>query len=161
MVCNNNLKGAMALVTDKAKGRVLQLDQETRTLMRLKHPDAAPLHADALLCGEMPPDVHPSVSINGDLIKKCCLRTKGGAGISQQEDVLWHKMTTGFKDASTNLCAAIALVARRLATEYVDPRGIACLLANRGIAIDKCPGFRPIGVGEVLRRVIGKSIVSY
>ena len=33
-------------------------------------------------------------------------------------------------------------------------------MANRGIAIDKCPGIRPVGVGEMLRRIIGKAVMS-
>src|SRR3954462_5161931 len=53
----------------------------------------------------------------------------------------------------------IASVARRLATEYVDPKGLEALLANRGIAIDKCPGLR-VGVGEIVRRIIGKTVMS-
>ena len=93
---------------------MLKLNESTREAMRAKHPDAAPLYADALLSGAIPPDVHPSIfaAINGDVVKKCCLRTKGGAGVSQQEDTLWHKMTTGFKDVSSGLCNAVAAIAR-------------------------------------------------
>ena len=31
------------------------------------------------------------------MIKRCALRTNGGAGISQQDDKLWHKMVASFK----------------------------------------------------------------
>ena len=80
--------------------------------------------------------------------------------MSQQEDTLWHTMVTGFKDSSANLCNAVSGVAHRLATEYVDPIALEALLANRGIAIEKCPGLRPVGVGEIIRRVIGKAIMQ-
>jgi len=103
----------------------------------------------------MPPSLHPVffAAIDGELIKKNALRTSGGAGVSQQEDALWHKMVSGHKDASASLTNALASVARRLVTEYVDPQGLEALLANRGIAIDKCPGLRPVGVGEMARRI--------
>jgi hypothetical protein len=110
----------------------------------------------------MPPSLHPVFfsPIDGDLIKKNALRTSGGAGVSQQEDALWHKMVSGHKDASASLATALASVARRLVTEYVDPHGLEALLANRGIAIDKCPGLRPVGVGEMARRIIGKAVMA-
>ena len=42
----------------------------------------------------------------------------------------------------------------------MDPQGLEALLANRGIAIDKCPGLRPVGVGEMARRIIGKAVMA-
>ena len=44
--------------------------------------------------------------------------------------------------------------------ELVDPRSIEGLVACRLIPLDKSPGVRPIGVGEVLRRIIGKAILT-
>ena len=50
---------------------------------------------------------------------------------------------------------------KRLCTEYVDPRGLETILANRLIPLDKGEGaVRPIGVGEVLRRIMGKCVTK-
>ena len=49
-------------------------------------------------------------------------------------------------------------MARELATKLVDPEPLSTYIACRLIPLDKNPGVRPIGVGEVLRRIIGKSI---
>ena len=59
-----------------------------------------------------------------------------------------------------DLCNCLALVAKRLCTEHVNPDGVAPLLASRLITIDKCPGVRPIGVGETSRRIIGKAVLT-
>ncbi|KAL9967546.1 hypothetical protein ACROYT_G025795 [Oculina patagonica] len=55
----------------------------------------------------------------------------------------------------------LAKTARRLNTDFVDPRTIEPFLANRLIPLDKGEGaVRPIGVGEVIRRVIGKCVMK-
>ena len=55
----------------------------------------------------------------------------------------------------------MAIITRKLCTEYIDPRTIVPLLANRLIPLDKGEGaVRPIGVGEVMRRVTGKCVVK-
>ena len=51
------------------------------------------------------------------------------------------------------------MVARHICTTLVDPMGLAPLIACRLIALNKCPGVRPIGVGETVRRIIAKSIL--
>lgn len=55
---------------------------------------------------------------------------------------------------------SLALVAKKLSTRYVDPEGIAAFTSSWLIAIDKQPGFRPIAIDEVPRRIISKAILS-
>ncbi|CAB4003656.1 Hypothetical predicted protein [Paramuricea clavata] len=44
---------------------------------------------------------------------------------------------------------------------FVDPEAyVEAYVACRLIPLDKCPGVRPIGIGEVIRHIIGKSIIS-
>lgn len=58
----------------------------------------------------------------------------------------------------SELCDTLAAIARRLITCFVDPSGLSAFVACRLIALDKCPGVRPIGIGETVRRIIGKAI---
>ena len=44
--------------------------------------------------------------------------------------------------------------------QHVDPSGLSAFSACRLIASDKCPGVRPIGVGEVVRRIVGKVVLN-
>jgi len=60
---------------------------------------------------------------------------------------------------SRQLADAMAKLGRRIATEYLDPTILESFLANRLIPLDKNPGTRPVGVGEVSRRAIGKAIM--
>ena len=42
----------------------------------------------------------------------------------------------------------------------MDPEGLSAFTACHLIALDKCPGVCPIGVAEVVRRILGKAILS-
>ena len=57
------------------------------------------------------------------------------------------------------LCFAIAGMARRLCTDFVDPELIQPLIACHLIPLVKNPGVRPIGVCQTLRRILGKVIL--
>ncbi len=66
-----------------------------------------------------------------------------------------------FKQSSVALCDALATLTRNFCTEYVDPWSIEALVASRLIPQDKNGGaVRPIGVGEVVRRVISKCVMK-
>ena len=68
-----------------------------------------------------------------------------------------------FKTESTDFRKGLALFARKIATEIVDPHSLEAYTAGRLIPLNKNPGekevqIRPIGVGEVMRRIVGKAI---
>ena len=52
-------------------------------------------------------------------------------------------------------------MSRQLCTEFVDPTSRQSLLSCRLIPLDKDPGVRPIGIREVLRRIIGKAVTTF
>ena len=87
------------------------------------------------------------------------MQTKGAAGRSGLDVMNWRRLCTAFEEKSNDLCSAIAKFAVRICTQYIDPAGLMSYTACRLIPRNKCPGVRPIGIGEVLRRIIGKAIM--
>ena len=47
-----------------------------------------------------------------------------------------------------------------MCTEYVDPDGLGAFLACCFIPMNKNQGVRPIGICEVVRRIIGKAVMA-
>ena len=128
-----------------------------------KHPPQEPPKPSAII----PPGVsviepHPVIfdRIDNQLIRSTALKMDGAAGPSGLDASAWKRLCTSFKTASSDLCHALASVARRMCTTLLDPIGISAFVACRLIALDKCPGVRPIGIGETVRRIIGKAIAS-
>ena len=162
---------AMRLLTDGGRSNILPLDRlvdgrSSRTVrdeLKAKHPAARPASEAALLTASQSNiPTHPVLfdGITAASIKASAMRCQGSAGPSGLDSAAWQRLCCSFKGASADLCTALALVARRLATEHVDPAGLSALVASRLIALDKCPGVRPIGVGEVSRRIIAKAILQ-
>ena len=135
-------------------------------LARLKelHPPAQQAVPKALIHdhpeGSLPCTETLFDAIDAPTIKKIASRCKGSAGPSGLDAYAWKRMCTAFGHASNNLCHALAAVARKLCKQPVAPSGLSALVACRLIPLDKCPGIRPIGVGEVSRRIIAKAVMS-
>ena len=71
----------------------------------------------------------------------------------------WRRLCTAFGQKSNDLCSALAAFARRICTTYVDPSGLTSYTSCRLIPLDKCPGVRPVVIGEVVSRIIGKAVM--
>ena len=74
-------------------------------------------------------------------------------------DLPGRRFCSCFKKSSDDLCSSLAAVARKLCTRYIDPVGISAFISGRLIALDKQPRVRPIGIGEVSRRIFGKAVL--
>ena len=127
-------------------------------VLKSKHPPVQPAPATALFQdSQEPPEIHPVVydSIDARSICSAALNTRGAAGPLGLDAHCWRRLCTSFHSASWDLCQSLGLVARRLCVSLVDPKGLSAFLACRLIALDKCPGVRPIGICECARRPIG------
>ena len=105
---------------------------------------------------------HPVIfdEITGILVQLVALRTEGAAGPSGIDAQGWRRICSSFQLASSELCDALACLCKQICSTYVDPRGLTAFVACRLIALNKCPGVRPIGIGEVVRRILGKVILA-
>ena len=165
------LNAAVKLLTSSMEGGILPLDEETMTLLQSKHPESSDLSEDAVVDVE-PVEIHPVVfnEITADSIKIAAMKTRGGAGPSGMDADGWRHIlvSRNFGDSSDELRTELAMSIRKLCTEKLALKtvgihmtsSIEAFLANRLVPLDKCPGLRPIGIGEVLRRIAGKVFMS-
>ena len=165
------VKAAIRLISEEGKGSLLSLDEvvpgtdgsTVREVLKVKHPSAQQIVPEAIIQPNQtsPDSVHPILfeSIDGPAIRAAALRTNGSAGPSGLDSSAWRRLCVSFHGASNDLCTSVALLARRLSTDLIDPTGLCAYTACRLIPLDKRPGVRPIGVGEVLRRIVGKAVL--
>ena len=117
-------------------------------------------------------------AITAETIAKAAVRTRGAHGPSGGDADNWKRQLTSFEAASTGLCDAIAAATRRLCSFAADPATLEALLGSRLLPFRKNPkenppeegdpqpeappptDIRPIGIGEVLRRIIGKAVMT-
>ena len=168
---NGKVTSAVKLLTNSMEGGVLPLSEETMTLLKAKHPEPGELQEDAIVQRDPLPS-HPVIfdEINGDSVRAAALKTHGGAGPSGLDADGWRHIlaSRNFGQASEDFRNEFATAIKKLCTELVDvinvdgcaTSDIEAFLACRLIPLDKCPGLRPIGVGEVLRRIAGKVFMA-
>ena len=164
------VKAALRLLEGEPSGGPLPLDQyidnSRRTvldILKSKHPPPSHvLGVDFDLETTSGQELHPILfdQIDSSLIRSTVQKMDGAAGPSGLDTSCWRRLCTAFKNYSTDLCDVLASLCRKICTEYLDPSDLAPLVACRLIALDKCPGVRPIGIGECARRIICKAIAS-
>ena len=158
-----NVNSAIKLLSSKMQNGILPLNDETMNMLKQKHPKASKASDDVLL-PDTPETIHEIryEELTADNIRRAAMRTKGGAGPSNMDAEGWKRMLTSnnFGTSPSDLCKAITEAVKKLSSKKETSNTLEAFLASRLIPLDKNPGLRPIGIGEVLRRIIGKALVQ-
>ena len=151
------------ICSEDAVTGVHKFTEELQESLKSKHPAAKQACEQVMLSSDAEFRSEPVIfeSISGALIQRLSKEVQGSGGPSQLDADNWKLMTNAsmFKPHSDNLCEAVADLTKRLATEQVSPDLLQEFTSSRLIALDKNPGIRPIGVGEIIRRVCSKAVL--
>ena len=151
---------------DKLSSGVHNLNQAVIDELRKKHPGASPEHPEAMLeiKSELPDHVIYE-SIDADLIQKVAKDLDGAGGPTKiSAHIFKHMVCSRFHSSeSDKLAQTVADLTKKLCTEDIPSSYLKEFLAGRLIPLDKEPGsivpaIRPIGIGEVIRRVVAKAV---
>ena len=162
---SGKVHAALRLLSDTENARILLTSKQAVDLLKEKHPVGAPKYDHILLHG--PEELYEEYAyeeINGALIYKIAREIKGVAGPSNLDANVWRRILTSspFGDNSRDLCSAIALMAKKSCLKrYCGNDGsLEAFLACKLIPLDKNPEVRPIGIGEVIRRILGRAVMT-
>ena len=106
--------------------------------------------------------------ITAEIIIKCCKQLSGSGGPTLIDADTWKHIvcSRAYGNHPTHLAEALAGMAKRLCSEEIPFCILQEYTAGRLIPLDKGadnsgnPGIRPIGIGEVLRRIVGKAVMT-
>ena len=133
-VLSENPCAGLLSVDDQVDGQTV-LD-----VLQSKHPPAGKVDPSVLISpGVQPPEIHPVFfeRLTSQSVRNAALRTQGSAGPSGVDAAGWKRICTAFHKQSSDLCAAITAVGRRISTQYVDPKPLHAFQACRLIPLNK------------------------
>ena len=138
-------------------------------MLQAKHPKGKAADEDILLPTSST-NAHPVIyeQITADKVQTASLNLHGSGGPTLVDADGWRHMlcSKAYGGASINLCQAVADLTKKLCREVVHPDSLEEFVACRLVPLDKGedkmgnPGVRPIGIGEILRRLVGKVLMG-
>jgi len=161
-----NVRAAVHWLTERSGGGVLK-PSDLATIcgtfmtvleaLSLKHPDPCNLPGWVLPSVDKLPFFEDS-EITGSHILSIAHQLQGDAGPGRCNASHWQDILLRYGTSSACLCDSVAGLCHHLCNSIVPWDDIRALVANCLIVLNKCPGVRPIGIGETLHRIIGKAV---
>ena len=148
---------------------VHKVTRKVHAVLAEKHPVGTVAPAEVKLSVTAPtPEQVIFETISADSVLKVAKNTNGSGGPTQIDADGWRHILCckSYGKYSTQLCEAIAAFARIMATQEVNADCLREFTACRLVPLDKGNdksgeiGVRPVGIGEVFRRIVGKLVVD-
>ncbi|KAL5491070.1 hypothetical protein EMCRGX_G016288 [Ephydatia muelleri] len=105
---------------------------------------------------ELPP--LSEVDLTSSHIEKVTRQIQGSAGPGGTDAGHWKDFLLHYGAHSARLRDSLAELARRLASSIVEWSDIKALMSSHLESLDKCPGVRPIVIGELTRHITCKAM---
>ena len=101
--------------------------------------------------------------ITKDLIQRATIRIKGATDLSKFDNDNWQRIlgSTVFGNHSSELRKSLARMTKKLCYQKLSClESLKVLLASHLITLSESSGVRPIGIGELLQRMISEAVMS-
>jgi len=126
-----------------------------------KHPEPGANHESGFLqCDDEDlPDL-VDLDITAKDVEDVARKISGSGGPSRTNSDQWRSFLLRNGNASERLREAVASLIRKHANSIVEWDSIRAFVSKRGLALDKMPGVRPLGIGETMQRIEAKVIAK-
>ena len=159
-------RSAMRLLSERASEGVLDPMQEVKKgltvleTLKSKHPEPHKSHLSSRLQVPVLPDIE-DVIISSASIEKTTRSLQGSSGASGADSEHWQTVLLRHGAHSSHLRDEVATLSTKMCNQILPWSKVRALVSERLIALDKCSGVRPIGIGECLRRIICKNVTEF
>ena len=162
LILQGKLKASVRWITERKGGGVLdgeETDTKTGLLvkdtLKSKHPNhRIPLLKDLTTYDNVPEMLH--IDITENTLAEVAKDIKGSAGPVGCDSLSVQQWLLHFSGLSKKLRETLVTLGNWLSNESPPWAAYRAIMSGRLIAIDKCPGVRPIGVGGNDQKTSGK-----
>jgi hypothetical protein len=127
-------------------------------VLESKHPHARIPDANSLPNYSQTPN-YVDVGITEECVKKVAQCLSSSAGLGGTDSHALQQWLLRFRTASRELHTALAELTEWLSNSFPPWAAYQALMAGHLVALDKCPGVRPLGIGETWWRTLTKTLL--
>ena len=164
LMATGKINAALKVLENSNGTGILPINNDTIKMLNDKHPKGEDEQQDMILKGPIK-YIDPIIfeELTPDLIKKTAFHLNGSAGPSNLDSDQWRAIlgSSKYGQIGLDLAESLSRMAKILCIEQIkDHDSLDPLMACRLIPLNKNPGLRPIGIGECIRRIIGKAVTN-
>jgi len=132
----------------------------TMEILETKHPKPNNTLSPANLPSDDKVPSCPPVAVSPEIVADVAQKLRGAVGLGGTDGPTPKGWLLRYKTVSKFLRASVASFTEWLSTGNGPWVAIRALMSDRLIALDNDPGVRPIGIGQIWRRLLAKTVVA-